>query len=189
MIFTGFWIQFNLVVSCMEEMIIQEQNERIKWSTEHCKNTIGIGNIYPVRDKSKWSRLVSRRMICINFSRNKIKNNLPPLINLNEMVIVQWWRWRFWEWWNNTDYIHFCLIYQTYRLEWTMKIQLHPTWRENYEGRRHHMLNNAPKWYQPYWFRFTFFLLCILSSMVKWTCLFHFLLLTFKWELMKLIPF
>jgi len=36
------------------------------------------------------------------------------------------------------------------KLDWAMSIQVHPSWRDNYEGRRSHMLQNAPKWYQPY---------------------------------------
>ena len=42
-------------------------------------------------------------------------------------------------------------LFFPFRLDWAMSIQVHPTWRENYEGRKSHMLQNAPKWYQPYW--------------------------------------
>nr|XP_039273107.1 uncharacterized protein LOC120347261 [Styela clava] len=36
------------------------------------------------------------------------------------------------------------------RLDWVLKVQVNPFWKEDYEERMHYMLNNAPKFYYPY---------------------------------------
>ena len=37
-----------------------------------------------------------------------------------------------------------------FRLDWALKVQIHPYWRQNYIQRQEYMLRCAPKFYQPY---------------------------------------